>query len=101
MVAGRYREFFVRNDMRPPFKLERPTREQRRRLRIIQRHFHERAFGEELARVNLDMTEAERIEYLSWMHQTARAHGIDPRRQSIHAWMDRLEEKLEREDQIA
>ena len=60
----------------------------------INRRLHERAFGEELARVNLDLTEAERLAYIAWMRETARQHGIDLRAQSIHAWMDRLEEKL-------
>jgi hypothetical protein len=63
------------------------------RLDEIERRFQERAFGEELARVNLDMTETERLAYVAWMRETARQHGIDPRRESIHAWMDRLEEQ--------
>jgi hypothetical protein len=39
------------------------------RLREIERRFHVRAFGEELARVNLDMTIEERRRYLEWMRQ--------------------------------
>jgi hypothetical protein len=46
------------------------------RIREIERDFHGRAFGEELARVNLDMTEQERHRYLAWMRNTARAHGV-------------------------
>jgi hypothetical protein len=69
-----------------------------KKLREIERRFQKREFGEELARVNLDMTEAERWDYLSWMRATARQHGIDPRAQSVHAWMDRLEEEMEREE---
>ena len=60
----------------------------------INRRLHERAFGEELARVNLDLTEAERLAYVAWMRATARQHGIDLRAQGIHAWMDRLEAQL-------
>ncbi len=80
-----------------PFRLERRTAQQRRSLRAIFRRFQEREFGEELARVNLDLTEAERLDYLAWMRETARQHGIDLRAQSVHAWMDRLEEQLARE----
>jgi len=50
------------------------------RLREIERDFHVRAFGEELARVNLDMTEAERHRYIDWMRETARRHGVKPER---------------------
>jgi hypothetical protein len=48
------------------------------RLREIEREFHVRAFGEELARVNLDMSNEERIRYLDWMRETAREHGVKP-----------------------
>jgi hypothetical protein len=47
--------------------------ETRARLREIEREFHVREFGEELARVNLDMTIQERREYLAWMRKTAKA----------------------------
>ena len=67
------------------------------RITEIERRFQERAFGEELARVNLDLSEAERIAYVSWMRETARHHGIDLRAQGTHAWMDRLEEQLAKE----
>jgi len=46
------------------------------RLREIERDFHVRAFGEELARVNLDLNEEERRRYLAGMRETARAHGV-------------------------
>jgi len=46
------------------------------RLREIERDFHVRAFGEELARVNLDLDEHERRAYLSWMRNLARRHGV-------------------------
>lgn len=42
----------------------------------IERDFHVRAFGEELARVNLDLTERQRHRYLAWMRETARTHGV-------------------------
>ncbi|MBM3837459.1 MAG: hypothetical protein FJ398_05780 [Verrucomicrobia bacterium] len=52
------------------------TKEQLARIREIERDYHVRAFGEELARVNLDMTKEERHRYLAWMRKTARAHGV-------------------------
>lgn len=84
--------------MRPPLKLQPPTPAQLRQLRKIERAFHIRAFGEELARVNLEMSEAERWDYLSWMRTNAERHGINLRAQSVHAWMDRLEEEVEKEE---
>ena len=48
------------------------------RVREIERDFHVRAFGEELARVNLDMTKEERHRYIDWMRETARKHGVKP-----------------------
>ena len=65
--------------MRAPLKLLPPlSREQRERLREIQRETHVKLFGEELARVNLDMTKEERHRYLDWMRETARRHGVKP-----------------------
>jgi hypothetical protein len=52
------------------------TKEQLARFREIERDFHVRAFGEELARVNLDLTIEERLRYLAWMRETARRHGV-------------------------
>jgi hypothetical protein len=43
--------------------------EQIARLRQIEREFHVRAFGEELARVNLDLTIEERQRYIAWMRE--------------------------------
>jgi hypothetical protein len=61
--------------MRAPLKLlPQWSKEQLQRIREIERDFHARAFGEELARVNLDLTKAERHRYLAWMRQTARQH---------------------------
>ena len=63
--------------MKAPLRLmPRWTREQLARLREIEREFHVRAFGEELARVNLDMTVEERRRYLQWMRDTARKNGV-------------------------
>ncbi len=65
---------------RAPLTYRRPTRskEQLARLREIERRFHVRAFGEELARVNLDFTIEERHAYLAWMRELARANGASP-----------------------
>ena len=59
--------------------MPRLTPEKLARIRQIERDFHVRAFGEELARVNLDMTKAERLRYLDWMRETARKHGVMPK----------------------
>jgi hypothetical protein len=55
----------------PPLPKERLAR-----LAEIERAFHIRAFGEELARVNLAMTKEERLRYLDWMRETARRHNV-------------------------
>jgi hypothetical protein len=60
------------------------SKEQRARIREIERAFHVRAFGEELARVNLDMTKEERHRYLAWMRKTAREHGVKTNRRQNH-----------------
>jgi len=60
----------------PSRLLPRWTPEQLARHRAIERDFHVRAFGEELARVNLDMTPDQRRRYLQWMRDTARRNGI-------------------------
>jgi len=46
------------------------------RLRQIERDFHVREFGEELARVNLDLTLEERLKYLEWMRNLGHRHGL-------------------------
>ena len=76
----------------PPFRPNRPNPKQRRRIRKVRREFQEREFGEELARVNFDLSEEERHRYMAWMRQTAREHGINLRAQSVHAWMDCVDE---------
>jgi hypothetical protein len=63
--------------MRAPLKLmPRLSKEKLARLREIERDFHVRAFGEELARVNLDFSKEERHRYLDWMRETARKNGV-------------------------
>ena len=59
------------------------SKEQLARIREIEREFHQRAFGEELARVNLDMTIEERHQYLAWMRKLARQHGVPPERSAF------------------
>ena len=56
------------------------SKEARIRFRQIERDFHVRAFGEELARVNLDLTIEERHRYLDWMRELARKNGVPPER---------------------
>src|SRR5262249_16523986 len=55
------------------YLLPRWSKEQLARIREIEREFHVRAFGEELARVNLDMTieERHRSGCASWLAKTA------------------------------
>ncbi len=50
----------------------RASPERSARIREIEREFHVRAFGEELARVNLDLTIEERRQYVAWMREVAR-----------------------------
>ena len=79
MVAKRPSAFYIFRRMRAPLRLmPRWSKEQLARIREIERDFHVRAFGEELARVNLDMTIEERHRYLEWMRETARKHGVPP-----------------------
>jgi len=81
--------------MRAPFQLMVLTKEQRQQIQRIQRDFHVRAFGEELARVNLDMTEKERIEYIGWMRRLAEKHGVKPGVNAEYEWMKRVEDEVE------
>ena len=64
--------------MKAPLKLEPLAPKARRtRQREIERDFHVRAFGEELAHVNLDLTPEERIQYINWMRQNALNHSVN------------------------
>lgn len=59
--------------MKEPFRLGRPLpRKKLARIDAIRRDFQVRAFGEELARVNLDMSEEQRRKYLNWMRETSK-----------------------------
>ena len=72
--------------MKAPLRLMPPwSKEQLAHIREIQRDFHVRAFGEELARVNLDMTIEERHRYLDWMRELARQNGV-PRERAHSIW---------------
>ena len=64
------------------------SKEKLARIREIERDFHVRAFGEELASVNLDMSIAERHRYLADMRELGWKHGVPPTR---HAF--RIEEE--------
>ena len=83
MVAKRIIAFYRLIRMRAPLKLRLPSKAQLERMREIEREFHERAFGEELARVNLDLTIEERLQYLAWMRRLAREHGVPPERSAF------------------
>ena len=82
MVAKCPSVLYIFGSMRAPVRLRRPLpRQKRARLDEIKRNFHVQAFGEELARVNLDMTIKERHEYLNWMRELADKNGVPrPRR---------------------
>jgi hypothetical protein len=77
MVAKWPSVFYIFGTMKSPLRLmPRWSKEQLARIREIERDFHVRAFGEELARVNLDMTIEERHRYLEWMRELARKNGV-------------------------
>ncbi len=48
------------------------------RILEIERKFHVQEFGEELARVNLEMTIEQRHKYLDQMRELARQRGVPP-----------------------
>ena len=84
--------------MRAPLRLTKLTSQQRKRIKEIRRESHVRAFGEELARVNLDLTEAERVAYLGWMRRLAAQHGVKPGVNAEWEWMSKIEEQLDEEE---
>ena len=59
-----------------------PTPAQKRRLRKIEREFHVRAFGEEMARINF-LPEAERKRELGEMIDHARRKGVNLSRPAL------------------
>jgi hypothetical protein len=83
--------------MNAPMRLQPPRRWARRHLRLVRRRFHEDAFGEELARVNLDFTPAERLRYLDWMRGYARLKGVKPQPSYSVAWLLEVEDEVRRE----
>ena len=77
MVAKCASILYIFGGMRAPLRLMPPwSKRQFARLREIERDFHVRAFGEELARVNLDFTVEERRRYLDWMRELARENAV-------------------------
>lgn len=60
----------------------------------IERRFHERKFGEEMARVNLDFAPQKRREYLAWMRSNARRRGVPPQPSYSVAWMLKVEQEV-------
>ena len=59
--------------MKAPLRLMPPwPKAKLERLRQIERDYHLHAFGEELARVNLDLTIEERSRYIAWMRHYSR-----------------------------
>lgn len=83
--------------MNAPSRLT-PLRGRRRlHLRLLNRQFQERALGEEMARVNLDFTPAERLQYLDWMREYARRKGVKPQPSYSVAWLLEVEDEVRRE----
>ena len=77
-----------------PFRLKPADPARRRRFVRFQRALHERLFGEELSRVNLDFDEEQRLDYLRWMRDTVRQRGRElPPNYSV-AWMLKIEEDV-------
>ena len=70
--------------MKAPLRLmPRWSKEKLARIREIERDFHVRAFGEELASVNLDLSIEERHKYLAWMRELGWKHGVPPTRSAF------------------
>jgi hypothetical protein len=59
---------------RGPVSYRRPkwSKAQVERIREIEHAFHVREFGDELARINFDLTIEQRSQYLAWMRESAR-----------------------------
>jgi len=80
------------------YRLPRRSKECITRMREVERDFHVRAFGEELASVNLDMTIQERHSYLEWMREACRQHGIRPAPRHWEALEAKILRELEKEE---
>lgn len=84
--------------MNAPFKISPLRGRALRHVQAVARRYHERAFGEELARVNLDFTPEQRLAYLSWMRDTVRRSGRElPPSYSV-AWLLEVEKEVEAEE---
>ena len=95
MAAGRHGEPELFEAMiHEPLRLKEPPPDVVERLMEIERNFQVRKFGEELARVNLDMTQAQRLAYLGWMRSHARRHGVLREPNYSVAWMLKLEARI-------
>jgi hypothetical protein len=64
------------------------SKKQLARIREIQRNFYVRAFGEELARVNLDMTPNSGARYIEWMRHVARENDVPVERSAFRIEID-------------
>jgi hypothetical protein len=78
---------------RAPLRLRPPPPAILAQLKQIERRFHERAFGEELARANLDMSLIERRAYLEWMRHLGRRHGVRLREGAASSWLSGVAEE--------
>jgi hypothetical protein len=68
---------YATSTRRAPLRLRRPLpKHEMARFNQIKRDFHVRALGEELARVNLDMTIEQRCDYNNWMRELADKNGV-------------------------
>jgi hypothetical protein len=77
-----------------PKRLRTPSEALDADLAEIERRFHARKFGEELAAVNLEFTSEQRRNYLAWMRNTVRQRGRElPPSYSV-AWMLKAEEDV-------
>jgi len=65
------------------YSLPKRSKDQLARIREIERAYHVRAFGEELAKVNLDLTIEQRHRYLEWMRELARQNGVFARSRGL------------------
>ena len=84
--------------MNAPLRLI-PLRGRRRQhLIALNRRWQEQTLGEEMARVNLDLTPEQRLDYMASMRNIARLHGVPTEPSYSIAWMLRLEEEIANEE---
>jgi hypothetical protein len=84
--------------MKSPARLAPLEGRRRQHLRLLERRFQEQALGPEMARVNLDLSPAQRLDYLSSMREIARRKDVPAEPNYSVAWMVKLEEELAREN---